>query len=117
MAGDQAGIVGFCMGGRLVLMTALANENLAVAAPFYGSPLTPEEAASVKAPVFGFYGADDGGIPVPDVLAMQEALTAAGIENEVPGLRRCASRLLQRYTRQLSTRGRSRRLDASAGRL
>ena len=83
MAGDQAGIVGFCMGGRLVLMTALANDNLAVAVPFYGSPLTPEEAASVKAPILGLYGADDGGIPVEGVLAMQEALTAAGIENEI----------------------------------
>ena len=83
VAGDKAAIVGFCMGGRLVLMTALANDNLAVAVPFYGSPLAPEEAAGVKAPILGLYGADDGGIPVEGVLAMQEALTAAGIENEI----------------------------------
>lgn len=81
--GDKVGIVGFCMGGRLVLMTALANDKLAVAVPFYGSPLTPEEAANVKAPVLGLYGADDGGIPVADVQAMGEALTAAGIDNEI----------------------------------
>ncbi len=81
--GDKVGIVGFCMGGRLVLMTALANDKLAVAIPFYGSPLTPEEAANVKAPVLGLYGADDGGIPVADVQAMGEALTAAGIDNEI----------------------------------
>lgn len=82
VSGDKTGIVGFCMGGRLVLMTALANDNLAVAVPFYGSPLTPEEAANVKAPILGLYGADDGGIPVDAVNAMQEALTAAGIDNE-----------------------------------
>ena len=83
VSGDKAAIVGFCMGGRLVLMTALANDNLAVAVPFYGSPLTPAEAANVKAPVLGLYGADDGGIPVAEVQAMGEALTAAGIENEI----------------------------------
>lgn len=80
---DKAGIVGFCMGGRLVLMTALANNNLAVAVPFYGSPLTPAEAANVKAPVLGLYGASDSGIPVADIQAMAEALTAAGIDNEM----------------------------------
>lgn len=83
VAGDKAGIVGFCMGGRLTLMTALVNDNLAVVVPFYGSPLTPEEAAGVKAPVLGLYGAEDGGIPVEGVLAMGEALTAAGIDNEI----------------------------------
>jgi carboxymethylenebutenolidase len=83
VSGDKAAIVGFCMGGRLALMTALANDNLAVAAPFYGSPLTPEEAANVKAPVLGLYGADDGGIPVDAVQSMGEALTAAGIDNEI----------------------------------
>lgn len=83
VAGDKAGMVGFCMGGRLALMTALVNENLGVVAPFYGTPLTPEEAATVKAPVLGLYGAEDGGIPVDGVLAMGEALTAAGIDNEI----------------------------------
>jgi len=83
VAGDKAGIVGFCMGGRLTLMTALVNDNLAVAVPFYGAALTPEEAVGVKAPVLGLYGAEDGGIPVEGVLAMGEALTAAGIDNEI----------------------------------
>ena len=81
--GDKAGIVGFCMGGRLALMTAIVNANLGVAVPFYGTPLTPAEAAAVKAPVLGLYGADDSGIPVADVRAMGEALTVAGIDNEM----------------------------------
>ena len=45
--------------------------------------MTPDQAAQVETPVLGLYGADDGGIPVADVNAMQEALTAAGVTNEV----------------------------------
>ncbi len=83
VSGDKAGIVGFCMGGRLVLQTSLVAENLSVAIPFYGSPLTAQEAPQVKCPILGLYGADDGGIPVAGVRAMGDALTAAGIENEL----------------------------------
>ena len=63
VAGDQAAIVGFCVGGRLVLMTALANDNLAVAVPFYGSPLASGGSRRENT-ILGLYGADDGGIPV-----------------------------------------------------
>ncbi len=83
VSGDKAGIVGFCMGGRLVLQTSLVAENLNVAIPFYGSPLTAQEAPQVKCPILGLYGADDGGIPVAGVRAMGDALTAAGIQNEL----------------------------------
>lgn len=85
VSSDQAGVVGFCMGGGLALMAALADAGVGkvgLAAPFYGQPLTPEQAAQVQAPVLGLYGADDGGIPVAAVQAMQEALTAAGVPNE-----------------------------------
>lgn len=83
VAGDKAGIVGFCMGGGLTLQTALASDDLGAAVAFYGSPLTPEDAANVKAPILGLYGAADQGIPVDAVNAMGEALQAAGIESEV----------------------------------
>ena len=81
----QAGVVGFCMGGGLALMTALADAGVGkvgAAVPFYGQPLSPEQAAQVQAPVLGLYGADDGGIPVAAVQAMQDALTTAGVDNE-----------------------------------
>jgi carboxymethylenebutenolidase len=86
VTGEQVGITGFCMGGRLTLMAALDDADkgrYAVAIPFYGSPLTPEEAAQVQTPILGLYGADDGGIPVAEVQAMGEALTAAGVENQI----------------------------------
>ena len=52
-----------------------------LAIPFYGSPLSPEQAAQVTTPILGLYGADDGGISPDAVKAMQDALTAAGVDN------------------------------------
>ena len=83
MSGDKAGIVGFCLGGRLVLQTSLVAENVSVAIPFNRLPLTAMKAPQVKCPILGLYGADDGGIPVAGVRAMGDALTAAGIQNEL----------------------------------
>ncbi|MFQ5593864.1 MAG: dienelactone hydrolase family protein [Anaerolineae bacterium] len=46
------------MGGRLVLQTARVEDDLGAAVAFYGSALTPEEAAEVKAPILGIYGSE-----------------------------------------------------------
>lgn len=83
VSGDTAGVVGFCMGGRLSLMTAVAEERLGAVIAFYGSPLTPEQAAEVNAPLLGLYGSEDGGIPVDSVRTMEDALNEAGITNEI----------------------------------
>lgn len=85
VSGEKVGVMGFCMGGGLALQAARSDADTGrygAAIAFYGSPLAPEEAAAVKAPILGLYGADDGGIKVADVQKMQEALTAAGVENE-----------------------------------
>lgn len=83
VAGPQVGLTGFCMGGGLTLRTALADDRLVAAIPWYGSPLTGEEAAQAKAPIQGHYGEADSGIPVAAVRAMEQGLTAAGIPNEI----------------------------------
>jgi carboxymethylenebutenolidase len=83
VAGDQVGIVGFCMGGRLVLQTSLVEDRLGAGVAFYGSPLEPADAANVKAPLLGLYGDQDGGIPVDAVRTMETALNDAGITNEI----------------------------------
>lgn len=83
VSGEKYGAVGFCMGGRLVLRTALEEERLGAVIPFYGTPLTPEEAAQVNGAVLGLYGAEDQGIPVADVQAMGAAFSEAGIPNEI----------------------------------
>ncbi len=83
VAGPAAGIVGFCMGGRLVLQTARVEEDLGAAIAFYGSPLEPQAAREVKAPILGLYGAQDAGIPEASIRAMEAALDEAGIANEI----------------------------------
>jgi carboxymethylenebutenolidase len=75
------GIVGFCMGGGLVLQTAVHSMDINAAIPFYGSPLTTEEAAQVTAPVLSFLGSRDG-ISASGYEAMHASLTAAGIPNK-----------------------------------
>jgi carboxymethylenebutenolidase len=83
VAGPKVGIVGFCMGGGLVLQTALVEDNLSAAVAFYGRPLSAEEAPQAKAPILGQYGAADQGIPVDEVNKMDAALDEAGIENDI----------------------------------
>lgn len=83
VAGSAVGVVGFCMGGGLVLQTALVEENVGAGVVFYGRPLSPEEAGQVKGPILGLFGAEDGGIPVDAAQAMHAAFDEAGIENEI----------------------------------
>jgi carboxymethylenebutenolidase len=83
VASARVGIVGFCMGGRLVLQTARVEPDLGAAVAFYGTPLSATEAAEVKAPILGLYGTEDKGNPLDKVRAMEQALTEAGIENEI----------------------------------
>jgi carboxymethylenebutenolidase len=83
VAGPKIGVVGFCMGGGLVLQTALAEDSMGAGVAFYGRPLSPDEAKKVKAPVLGLYGAADQGIPVDEVKAMFAAFDEAKIANEL----------------------------------
>lgn len=81
VSGDKVGIVGFCMGGGLVLQTALQEDDLSSGVVFYGSPLSAAEAQQVKAPILTFIGTEDG-IPVSGVEAMHAGFDTAAIENE-----------------------------------
>lgn len=79
----KVGTVGFCMGGWLSLQTAVDEADVGASVAFYGRPLTADEVGSIQAPIMGNYGADDRGIPVANVEAMQTALSEAGIENDI----------------------------------
>jgi carboxymethylenebutenolidase len=82
VAGENVGVVGFCMGGGLALQTARIYEHVGASVAFYGRPLEPEQAAEVNVPVLGLYGAADESIPVDAVRTMEEAFAEAGIEHE-----------------------------------
>jgi carboxymethylenebutenolidase len=83
--------VGFCFGGRNSWLAAASGHDLAGAIGFYGrpgpgndgSPGPIQRAREMKAPILALQGGDDPGIPVEDSRALDEALTAAGVEHEV----------------------------------
>jgi carboxymethylenebutenolidase len=84
----KVGITGFCWGGRITWLYAERNPLVKAGVAWYGrlvgtaSELTPKHpldlAASLKAPVLGLYGGQDGGIPLTTVNEMKDALAAAG---------------------------------------
>jgi len=84
----KIGITGFCWGGRITWLYAEQSKNVKAGVAWYGrlvgtsSALTPkhplELAASLKAPVLGLYGGQDGGIPVTTINEMKDALAQAG---------------------------------------
>ncbi len=71
----KVGILGFCMGGRIVLLQTIDNADVfAAACPFYG-PLKDVDPTEVRVPVCGSYGGRDTGIPPDSVLAFAAKLT------------------------------------------
>lgn len=77
---DQIGIIGFCMGGGLVLQTAVADNSVSAAVPFYGQPVTPDQADSIDAAVLSFLGTQDG-ISAAAYESMHERLEGNGVPN------------------------------------
>jgi carboxymethylenebutenolidase len=85
-------VTGFCMGGRNAFLSATLGLRLAGVIGFYGWPGgparndTPAPTESVDAfdcPVLGIFGGADQGIPVAVVQSFRDALTAAGVENDI----------------------------------
>jgi carboxymethylenebutenolidase len=85
--GNRLGIMGFCRGGRNVWHYSTHNPDLKAGVAFYGSLVDQSDTApknsidlapDVKAPVLGLYGAEDAGIKVEQVKAMETALKSAG---------------------------------------
>ena len=91
----KVAITGFCWGGRITWLYA-AQGPVKAGVAWYGrlvgtaSALTPKHpldlAGSLKAPVLGLYGGQDGGIPLTTVNQMKDALAdAAGQGNKAAG--------------------------------
>jgi carboxymethylenebutenolidase len=86
-------ITGFCWGGRIVWLYAAHSAKVKAGAAWYGrlanpkTPLQPKHpvdvAAELKAPVIGFYGGQDAGIPLDTVEAMRDAIQAAKKPSEI----------------------------------
>jgi carboxymethylenebutenolidase len=86
--------MGFCFGGRLSFLCATRPEFvLSGVIGFYGwpaagsgrggSPSPTELASQFRAPVLGLFGGADQGIPADVVTAFGDALTEAGVDNDL----------------------------------
>jgi len=83
-AKTKAGVVGFCMGGRLSELLALHQPGMAAAVMFYGRPeANPQKLAALRVPLQGHFGAEDQGITPETVAAFRTALKSAGKNAEI----------------------------------
>ena len=97
---DNIGIVGFCFGGMVSYLGSTMS-GIKAAAVYYGGGILPrpdspegtprlldDTADAVQAPIIGFWGEEDGGIPISNVEEIGRVLKEKGksIENHTyPG--------------------------------
>ncbi|MCU1352242.1 MAG: hypothetical protein JWM05_1451 [Acidimicrobiales bacterium] len=88
---ERVAVIGFCMGGTVVLAAA-ARRPLGAAVTFYGGgvgqgrfglPALVELAPGLQTPWLGLYGDRDKGIPVEDVERLRSAAAEAPVATEV----------------------------------
>ena len=89
--GGKLGIVGFCMGGRLVYLMSAASKDLKAGVMFYGgSTMVPfgegpspfERAREISCPIQGHFGADDKNPSPEDMRKLDAELTKFGKAHE-----------------------------------
>lgn len=72
---DKIGSIGWCMGGGYSLSLAVNSPELAACVIYYGRLMTDQEALKkVSAPIVGFFGEEDRGIPVESVKAFEKTM-------------------------------------------
>jgi dienelactone hydrolase len=74
--------IGYCFGGGVVLNLAREGMDLRGVASFHGSlkGVRPAQPGSVKAKVLVLHGADDKFIPLDQIEAFKQEMTAAGAD-------------------------------------
>lgn len=78
---SRTAVMGWCFGGAMTLTASMAQpDGYAGAVVYYGrvEGITEEDIQAISFPVIGFFGADDGGIPVESVRAFESTMDAAG---------------------------------------
>ena len=97
--GAKLGIVGFCMGGRLVYLMSGANKDLKAGVMFYGGgtmrpfgegPTPFERTREINCPVQGHFGAEDKDPSPEDMRKLDAELTKFGKAHEFHTYQRAA---------------------------
>ncbi len=86
---NPVGVIGFCMGGTVVLDFA-QRPDVAAAVCYYGFPAAPrpdgktsiDHAAGMRVPLLGFWGDQDAGVGMDNVERLRAALEQAGKPHE-----------------------------------
>ena len=88
---NRVAVVGFCMGGSVVMLAAVRSV-LGAAVSFYGGgvaqsrfgmPPLLDLAPALKTPWLGMFGDEDASIPVQEVEWLREAAAKASVETQV----------------------------------
>ena len=89
--GARLGIVGFCMGGRLVYLMSAASKDLKAGVMFYGSstmepygtgPSPFDRTREINCPIQGHFGADDKNPSPDDMHKLDAELSKFGKDHE-----------------------------------
>jgi len=79
--GARIGCIGFCMGGQLALYAACGQPGIAAVVDCYGvHPKVELDLGACRARVLGVFAENDEFVPAADVRALDEALSAAGVD-------------------------------------
>jgi carboxymethylenebutenolidase len=89
---DSIFAIGFCMGGRNAFLSSTLGQGFSGVIGFYGFPAGPgrggapapmDVVGKIECPVLGIFGGADQAIPVATVTQFRDALSSAGLENEI----------------------------------
>jgi carboxymethylenebutenolidase len=76
----KVGVVGYCMGGALTLLSAVFVPEADAAVAWYGfPPLDYIDASKITAPIMGHFATEDQFFPIGQVDLLEEKLKAAGV--------------------------------------
>src|SRR5262249_46034552 len=79
----RVGIVGFCMGGALTLLSAVHVPEADAAVTWYGfPPLDYIDATRIKAPIQGHFAMHDAFFPIAQVELLEQKLRSAHVQFE-----------------------------------
>jgi len=77
----RVGVMGYCMGGALTLLSLCQSPDVSAGVVFYGyPPLEYIDASKIKAPVLGHWATQDAAFPIANVDTLESKLREANVD-------------------------------------